>query len=170
MADVTGGVPVDVIVAVAVLLQLPLETVTVYVPTPSPDAVAALPPEGAQLYVNGPVPVVTLTVAVPVLPPQVVGVVEVESTNPELATVTLIVIESSGQLTINFTAYVPAAPKVCEGFCVEDVPPSPKLHDHAFGVHGPLCQIQEPVVASVNVTALQAPTTYVKLGFTIGFK
>ena len=38
------------------------------------DAVAALPPLGAQLYVYEPVPPVALAVAVPVLPEQEEGV------------------------------------------------------------------------------------------------
>lgn len=43
-------------------------TVTVYVPGHRLFAVAALPPDGAQLYVNGPVPPVVVTVADPVQP------------------------------------------------------------------------------------------------------
>jgi hypothetical protein len=45
-------------------------TVHVYVPGQRPVAVAAVPPEGAHEYVNGPTPPVVVTVALPVHPEQ----------------------------------------------------------------------------------------------------
>ena len=45
-------------------------TVTVYIPEPSEEAVALLPPEGAQVYENGPVPPETADVAEPFADPK----------------------------------------------------------------------------------------------------
>ena len=45
------------------------ETLTVYVPAGRLEAVVPVPPAGDQAYVNGPVPPVTFTEAVPLLPP-----------------------------------------------------------------------------------------------------
>ena len=59
-----------VIVTVAVPVQPFLSfTVTVYVPAERPVALELLPPEGAQVYVNGEVPPVTVAEALPVAPP-----------------------------------------------------------------------------------------------------
>ena len=68
-------VPTAAITAVAVLVQ-PAESVmvTVYVPDVSPVADALVPPEGSQLYVRVPVPPLAVTVAVPLLFPQLSAV------------------------------------------------------------------------------------------------
>ena len=43
--------------------------VTVYAPADKPVAVAAVPPPGDQIYVNGPAPPLARIVAAPVVPP-----------------------------------------------------------------------------------------------------
>ena len=54
-----------------IVLEQPFPSVTVhvYVPGARPEAVAAVPPEGDQLYVNVPVPPVVVILALPVAPP-----------------------------------------------------------------------------------------------------
>ena len=47
-------------------------------------------------------------------------------------------------LDVSVTVYVPAAAKVCDGFCAVEVAPSPKFHDQLLG---------EPLEVSVNCTA-----------------
>jgi hypothetical protein len=61
---------VIVTVAAAVDPSLLSVTVTVYDPAIRPVSVAPVPPEEAQLYVKGPTPPLTETVAEPSLPPK----------------------------------------------------------------------------------------------------
>lgn len=83
----------SVMVTVCVCTQLPASvTVQVYVPAVRPVAVAAVPPEGVQLYVYGDVPPEAATVAVPVAPPKQLTSVCAESETsgaPKLFMVTL---------------------------------------------------------------------------------
>jgi hypothetical protein len=82
-----------------------LFTVTVYVPDMRPVAVAAVPPPPLQLYV-GLTGLVIVTVAVPLLRPQVVAVELVVSDTPvDAVTETLAVAEHP--LLVAVTEYVP---------------------------------------------------------------
>ena len=42
-------------------------------------------------------------------------------------------LDPAALLAVSVTVYVPAAAKVCDGFCIVAVVPSPKDHDHAVG-------------------------------------
>ena len=74
--------PDELTIALEVVEQpVVLLTVTVYVPAARPLMVAAVPLL-LHAYVNGPVPALTATVAVPVLPEQPVLVAEAERVIP----------------------------------------------------------------------------------------
>ena len=82
-----------VIFTVCVVTQLPASVIVqVYVPAANPVAVAAVPPDGAQTYVNGLVPPEGVAVAVPLVPPlQLMFVCAVNEEVSSGSTVTLIV-------------------------------------------------------------------------------
>ena len=122
----------------------PFESVTktVYIPAGNPVAVAALPPEGDQLYVYGEVPPLTVTVAEPSFPPLHRTLLEkfIEAVGP--VPLTLIICEVESMLpvqlvTTSHTVYVPLLLKVWEGFASEEVslfpePGSPKFQAKDF--------------------------------------
>lgn len=122
----TVGPPVDATVVVPVVVQ-PFASVTVQVYEPAARlfAVDAVPPDGAQLYVYGPVPPLSVTEAVPVLVLHPVGVevaLALSAAGSVMVTVCVVVQPASSVIV---QVYVPAPSPV-------PVAALPPAGDHAY--------------------------------------
>jgi hypothetical protein len=134
-------------------------TVQVYVPAHKPVALAAVPPLGAQEYVNGPVPDVMVVVAEPVHAPlQVMLVcVPLRTIGVPVAPMVTTTVDAGEQerLSVTLHVYVPGqSPVIEEGVC----PPGAHIYEN-----GPV----PPLTATLAVPVQPEQPEFVEDGVSV---